>query len=127
MKAAWDRSEEYHDPGRKEDILGRTRNRLELWEEHFKDPLAALAIALECLDNAHNGWHLVSQFVVANFCRRNGFQHRSGKDFAKDVGRAQLWRRLALPGPMGCCALAHNILLVSVSPLSLRRRSGLVL
>ena len=32
--------------------------------------------------------------------------------FAKDVGRALLGRRLALPGPMGCCAFAHIIQLL---------------
>ena len=26
MKAAWDRGEEYYDPARKEDLLGRTKN-----------------------------------------------------------------------------------------------------
>ena len=51
MKAAWCRVEEYYDPARKEDILGRTETRLELWEEHLKDPIAALAKALECLEN----------------------------------------------------------------------------
>ena len=29
-------------PARKEDILGRTRTRLDLWEEHLKDPIVAL-------------------------------------------------------------------------------------
>ena len=75
-KAAWDRSEEYYDPARKEDILGRTQTRLELCENTSKTPLAALATALECLENPYLGWHLDSQFVVANLCRRNGFQHR---------------------------------------------------
>ena len=51
MKAAWDSCEEYYDPARKEDILGRTKTRLDLWEEHVKDPIVALAKALECLDN----------------------------------------------------------------------------
>ena len=32
-------------------ILGRTKARLDLWEEHLKDPIVALAKALECLDN----------------------------------------------------------------------------
>ena len=41
MKAAWDRGEEHCDPAREEGILGRTR--LDLWEEHYKDPIAALA------------------------------------------------------------------------------------
>ena len=74
MKAAWDRSE---------DILGRTKTRLDLCEG------------------------LAFGFTV---CRcRNGSQHGWRKDFAKDVGRALLGRRVALPGPMGCCALAYNI------------------
>ena len=42
MKAAMDRGEVYHDPAREEDILGRTKPRLELWEEHLKDPITAL-------------------------------------------------------------------------------------
>ena len=64
-----------------------------LWEEHLKAPLAALAKALECLENPYWGWHLVSQLVAAS--RRNGFQHRWCKDFAKDVGR----------GPVGKASL----------------------
>ena len=43
--------EEYYDIARKEDILGRTKTRLVLREEHLKDPVAALAKALECLEN----------------------------------------------------------------------------
>ena len=30
-------------------ILGRTKTGLDLWEEHLKDPIVALAKALECL------------------------------------------------------------------------------
>ena len=51
--------EEFYDPVCEEDILGRTTTRLELWEEHLKDPLAALAKALGCLENPYLGWHLV--------------------------------------------------------------------
>ena len=47
MNAAWNRSEEYYDPARKEHILGRTKTRVELWEEHIKDPIAALAKVLD--------------------------------------------------------------------------------
>ena len=97
MKAARDRDEEFYDPARKEDILGRTNTRLELWEEHLKDLVAALAKALECLETACHGWHLVSQFVVANLRRR------------KDVGRVPLGRGLASSGPVGCCWFAHNV------------------
>ena len=51
MEAAWDRGEEFYDPGRKEDILGGTKTCLDLWEEQLKDPIASLAKALESLDN----------------------------------------------------------------------------
>ena len=51
IKAAWDRCEECYDPARKEDILGRTKTRLDLWEEHLKNPIVAMAKALECLEN----------------------------------------------------------------------------
>ena len=33
---------------------------------HLKDPLVGLASALGSLENPHQGWHLVSQFVVAS-------------------------------------------------------------
>ena len=39
MKAAKDRKEEFYDPARKENILGRNKARLELWEEHLEDPI----------------------------------------------------------------------------------------
>ena len=38
MKAAKDRGDEFNDSARKENILGRKQTRLELWEEHLKDP-----------------------------------------------------------------------------------------
>ena len=42
MKAAKDRGEEYYDPARKVDILGRTKTSLELWEEPLEDPIMSL-------------------------------------------------------------------------------------
>ena len=83
MKVVWDRSEDYDDPARKEDILGRTRTRLDLWEPHLKDPIVALATALDCLEN-------LTGSVAASLCRRNGLQHSWCKDFAKDCGKALL-------------------------------------
>ena len=53
MKAAKDRVEEYYDPARKDTILGRKQTRLELWEEHLKDPIIALDKAVKCLENAY--------------------------------------------------------------------------
>ena len=46
MKAAKDRRKEFCDPARKENILGWNKTRLELWEEHLKDPIAALDMAV---------------------------------------------------------------------------------
>ena len=43
MKAAKDRREEFYDPAREDNILGRNKTRLELWEEHLKDPIVALS------------------------------------------------------------------------------------
>ena len=66
------------------------KTRLELWEEHLTDPVAALAKALECLEKPYKGWHLVSQFVVASLCRRSGFQSRWRKDFCKRCGKGAI-------------------------------------
>ena len=38
-----------YDPARNEDISRRNKTRLELWEEHLKDPIAALDKALKCV------------------------------------------------------------------------------
>ena len=43
MKEAKDREEKSCDPERKDDTLGRNRTRLELWEEHQKDPIVVRA------------------------------------------------------------------------------------
>ena len=51
MKAAKDRREDFYDPERKDNILGRKKTRLELWEEHLKDPIVALDTALKCVEN----------------------------------------------------------------------------
>ena len=53
MKAAKDRKEEFYDPVREEDISKRNKARLELWEEHLKDPIAALDIALKCVESQY--------------------------------------------------------------------------
>ena len=51
MKAK-DRREDFYDPARKDNILGRKKTRLELWEEHLKDPIVALDKALKCVENS---------------------------------------------------------------------------
>ena len=56
MKAAKDRKEEFYDPAREEDISRRNKMRLELWEEHLKDPIAALDKALKCVESQYKSW-----------------------------------------------------------------------
>ena len=53
MKAARDTGEAFYDPERKDNILGRNETRLELWEEHLKDPFVALDKALKCLEKPY--------------------------------------------------------------------------
>ena len=55
MKAARDCGEDFYDPERKDNILGRKKKRLELWEEHLKDPIVALDKALKCVENQYQG------------------------------------------------------------------------
>ena len=88
MNAAWDRGEEYHDPARKEYILGQdkktvwtcgkniSKTRWRHWRRHWNVWRIPTRIGI---------WFL--QFVVASLCRRNGFQHRWRKDFAKRCGK----------------------------------------
>ena len=52
LKAAKDRREEFYDPAREEDISRRNFTRLELCEEHLKDPIAALDKALKCVEKS---------------------------------------------------------------------------
>ena len=92
MKAARDRDEEFHDPARKEDILGRTKTRLVLWEEHLTDPVSALEKAFECMEAAW--FHRLSASLVRKCCKR------CGKD---PPGRG-----LAVSGPKGCYGFGHS-------------------
>ena len=77
MKAAKDRGEEFDDLERKDNILGRNKRRLELWEEHLKDPTAALDKALKCVENSCKGvsrpetvWWVWSPLACAGFLQR---------------------------------------------------------
>ena len=53
MKAAKDRKEEFDDPARKDNSLGRNTMRLELWEEHLKDTIVALDKAQKCVEDQY--------------------------------------------------------------------------
>ena len=63
-----------------------------------------MAKALECLENPYWGWHLVSQFVVANLRRRNGFHHRWRENVAKDVGSGKVSGLFWTHGMLWVCA-----------------------
>ena len=108
MTAAWDRSEEFCDPAGKEDISDRTRTRLDLWEEHLKDPLAALATALECLDNSFwefGFWFhslLLPTVVVAMTCSIVGAK------ILQKMWEGHYWEGVC-SGPMGCSGIAHTV------------------
>ena len=52
MMTTKDRREDFYDPERKDNILVRNKTRLDLWEEHFKDPIVALDRALKCVENS---------------------------------------------------------------------------
>ena len=53
MRAAKDRKEEFNDRACEEDILGRNKTRLELWEEHLKDPIVEMDKALKCVEDQY--------------------------------------------------------------------------
>ena len=55
MKAARESGTDFYDTEREDNILGRNETRLELWEEHLKDPIVALDKALKCVENQHQG------------------------------------------------------------------------
>ena len=82
---------EFYDPALKDNIVGRKQTRLDLWEEHFKDPIIALDKALKCQANPHSGCPLAqSSCGKARELRLGGLRH-----FAKEVGKTFLRRRLA--------------------------------
>ena len=64
MKAAKDRGEDFYDPERKDNILGRNKTRLELREEHLKDPIVALDKVLRFVENSCKAWFLARDLVV---------------------------------------------------------------
>ena len=81
-------------------VVGRAPQRPQSWPwtkstKVLGEPLLGLAIG--------------SKLLVASRVGCNGLQLCGCQDFAKDVGRAPLGRRLALPGPVGQCARVHSI------------------
>ena len=103
MKAARDGGEDFYDPERKDNILGRKKTRLEMWEEHFKDPIVTLDSAWRIRIKA-DYWledccGIGLQWLVAE--RAQARCQRCGTNLCE--------KRLALLGSLGQCAFAHSI------------------
>ena len=49
------KADEFDDSTWQDNILGRNQTRLELWEEHLKDPITALDKAPKCVENQYQG------------------------------------------------------------------------
>ena len=61
MKAAEDAGEEYCDPEREDNIMGRNETRLALWKEQLKDPIVGLDKALKCVESSC--WKVVARVL----------------------------------------------------------------
>ena len=103
MKAVRDSAEDFYDPERTDNILERNKTRLELWEEHLKDPIVALDKAL-CMGESVSRLTIGSKpFVELVF---NG---REGSGSGKDVGQTIVGKCLALFGSLGQCAFTNSL------------------
>ena len=86
MKAAKEAGEEYYDPTRKDNILGRNETRLAPWGEHLKDPIIALDKALKCVKIGIRGlgpsalWRERSLMGAVGFLQ-SLWERRSGRAF----------------------------------------------
>ena len=109
MKAAKDRAEKYKDPAPQRFHFGKKT-----------DKTGAVRTAPQRLNHSHGqrsevpGESLLeltsgSQRLVKSRVNFNGLQLCGHMNFAKDVGKAVLGRRLALLGPVGQCAPAHSV------------------
>ena len=107
MKAARDSGEDFYDPERKDNILGRNKTRLEMWEEHLKDPIVALDKAFEVRGESVSRLIVGSRLVVELVF--NGMWLRGLMYGAKDVGQISVKRCLALFGTVGQRAFVHSI------------------
>ena len=94
MKAAKDREDDFNDSACKKNILERNQTRLELWEEHFRDPIIALDKALKCLENQYQGWLLARGISLSG-----GFSMacaRDGSGMVPKMWKRPLWEGVCL-------------------------------
>ena len=83
------------------------KTRLELWEEHLKDPIVALDKALKCAETFVLRWTVGPRpFLEVVF---NGLWPRGLRHGARDVEHALVGNDLAPFGPVGQRACAHSI------------------
>ena len=106
IRAAKDRKEEFYDPARKEYISKRNKTRLELWEEHIKDPIVALDKAPKCVEDQYWSWLEALWKQGSNGIRSGGV----GSD-ATAVGRGPV----AFSECVGQCASTTNLYAVERS------------
>ena len=100
MKEAKDAGEEYYLPMRENNIKGRNKTILSLWEEHLKDPIVALpSSAWKISTEAKVGSRLLWN-RGCNDLRPCGF-----RSYLAVVGRGLL----AFSGCMGQCASTHSL------------------
>ena len=78
MKAARDSGDDFCYPERKDNILGRRVERLELGEEHLKDPIVALEEALKSVENQCQGRLLA---LDTSWKRAQAWRQRCGTNF----------------------------------------------
>ena len=108
MKAPKDRREDFHDPERKDNYLGRNKTRLELWEEHFKYPIVALDKSFEV-----RGEFVLRLTIGSETCCGIGLEWLVAcgglRHGSKCVGQTFMGISLASLGPLGQCAFAHSI------------------
>ena len=98
MKAAKDSGEDFYDPERKDNFLGRNKTRLELLDQHLKDPIVVLDKALNCVESScwvcSSAENTVVGVISNGLCRLP----------PKFVGKADLGGRLAPLASDGQCA-----------------------
>ena len=89
-------------------MIQLAKKTLSLWEKHLKDPIVALAKALECLENPYKGWHVVHKVVVASLVVAVACNIAGAKILQK------MWEGPYWEGVWPCldlrqCALAHSV------------------
>ena len=128
MNAAKDMGEEFYDPAREDNISGKEKEktRLELWEEHLKDPIISLDQALKCPENISIRVVLWLEVLAKSHANCHGFAVGWARHFAKHMGKTVLRRRLASLGPVPTIGtLQGSMMASSFSSFSRRSRSWL--